>query len=189
MRSVRHVLKQRSQSFEQGKNQHQSLSGVRVPQPKYTPDNVSQYNLANTDNAKKQALYNIKDQQQRHNKELTQAVNRELLGSDYPVERELAKDYDVQEILDESIEEHNQTAQDKLYTNREINQYLHQHGIDPERSRKAVKPLDNEIQHDREKDLLKDFDEPEKGKDIEQSKVQSWENNRKDLDIDYDPEI
>ncbi|GAB5522856.1 MAG: hypothetical protein Roseis2KO_07280 [Roseivirga sp.] len=186
MKAVRQVLKQRSQFFEKGKNQHQSLSGVRVPQPRYTPDNVSQYNLANTDNPKKQALYNIKDQQLLHNKELAQTVNQELSGSGYAEERRMAEDYDVQEILDESIEEHNQTSQDKLYSNREINQYLHQHGIDPERSSKGVRPLDNEIQQDQEKDLLRDLDELDQSKDVEQSKVKSWEVNKDDLDIDYE---
>lgn len=189
MRSVRQVLEERSQSFERGRNQYQSLNSVQTLEPSYKPQGGPPYKTQNVENEKKEALLGIRDQQQHHNRELAQTVNNELSNPDFSEEKKALRDYDIQELLDEGINEHNKMGNEPLYSNKEINQYLYQHGIDPSKSRNIEKPLDKETVGNQNRDGLPQHDVMQKGKAIEQDKTKSWEVNKQDLDIDHDPEI
>ena len=171
---------ERSRDFQKGKENYERLESARIPEPNLKPQGGPNYKPVNLKEQKQEALLQITDTYQQHNKELSKLVKNEVFKNAAKDDLAKIRQFDLQDLIDEKIKERNLDYNEATFTNRQINKYIKEHGIDPYKTR-GIDPS-NPRRTDKETPPIdKDL---EKFKFPQMERAKSWEKNKKDMDLE-----
>ncbi|MEO9803437.1 MAG: hypothetical protein ABJF04_09330 [Reichenbachiella sp.] len=187
---VRKKIIERGERFQDYQKQYDQFKSAKTPEP-HLKIQGGPYKNPNLIQQKNEVLLNLRDEMQSINREISHITYEKLSSPDYGIEKQDIKDFDIQEGLDEKIAEHNLQHSKSLYTNKEINRYLDQRGIRPDKSRDADKPMDKEPEKHILSQMKQNMKDQEvlKNKEPQPDKNQPIQKNKKDMDIDHEPDI